>query len=117
MREAALVDSYTSLTGSAKIEIDGKTVNLSGLAPYIQHADRAMRHEAARLRWAFFEHNGAELDRIFDELVALRHGMATKLGYENFVGLAYKRMRRTDYGPGRRREISGVDPGRGRAAP
>jgi M3 family oligoendopeptidase len=97
--EAALVDSYTALTGSAKIEIDGKTVNLSGLAPYLQHPDRAMRHDAARLRWAFFEQNGAELDRIFDDLMALRHGMATKLGYENFVGLAYKRMRRTDYGP------------------
>ena len=99
VREAALVDSYTALTGSAKIEIDGKTVNLSGLAPYLQHPDRAMRHEAARLRWMFFEQNGTELDRIFDELVALRHGMATTLGFENFVGLAYKRMQRTDYGP------------------
>jgi M3 family oligoendopeptidase len=99
VREAALVDGYTGLTGSARIEIDGKIVNLSSLAPYLQHPDRAIRHEAARLRWAFFEENGAELDRIFDELVALRHGMARKLGFESFVDLGYKRMRRTDYGP------------------
>lgn len=99
VREAALVSDYTALTGSARIEIDGKTVNLSGLAPYLQHPDRAVRHEAARLRWAFFEANGGELDRIFAELVALRHGMARKLGFENFVELGYKRMRRTDYGP------------------
>jgi M3 family oligoendopeptidase len=99
VREAALVDSYTALTGAAKIEIDGKIVNLSSLAPYLQHPERATRHEAARLRWAFFEENGAELDRIFDELVTLRHGMARKLGFESFVDLGYKRMRRTDYGP------------------
>ena len=99
VREAALVASYTALTGSARIEIDGKTVNLSSLAPYLQHPDRAVRHEAARLRWSFFEENGAELDRIFGELVALRDGMARKLGYESFVDLGYRRMRRTDYGP------------------
>jgi len=99
VQEAALVARYTELTGSAKLVIDGRTVNLSGLAPYLQDPDREVRHEAARLRWSFFADNGAELDRIFDQLVGLRHGMARKLGHENFVALGYQRMRRTDYGP------------------
>jgi hypothetical protein len=90
VREAALVASYTALTGSARIEIEGKAVNLSSLAPYLQHPDRAIRHEAARLRWSFFEENRAELDRSFGELVALRDGMARKLGYESFVDLGYR---------------------------
>lgn len=95
--EAKLSARYTALLASARIEIDGKVVNLSGLAPYAEHADRAMRHAAEAARWAFFEKNGAELDEIYDALVKLRHGMAVKLGDANFIPLAYRRMRRVDY--------------------
>ncbi|MBS7789011.1 M3 family oligoendopeptidase [Roseococcus sp. SDR] len=95
--EAKLSARYTALLASAKIELDGKVLNLSGLAPYAEHADRAMRHAAEAARWAFFEKNGAELDEIYDALVKLRHGMAVKLGDPNFIPLAYRRMRRVDY--------------------
>lgn len=97
--ESKLTARYTELLASASFEIDGATVNLSGLAPYAEAEDRAMRHRAESLRWAFFEKNGAELDSIYDALVKLRHGMARKLGDESFTPLAYRRMRRTDYGP------------------
>ena len=40
----------------------------------------------------------AELDRLYDELVQLRHAMATKLGHDSFTSLAYVLMRR-DYTP------------------
>ena len=43
--------------------------------------------------------NSAELDEIYDNLVKLRHRMATELGYKNFVQLGYMRMGRSDYGP------------------
>lgn len=95
--EAKLSARYTALLASAKIELDGKVLNLSGLAPYAEHADRAMRHAAEAARWEFFAKNGAELDEIYDALVKLRHGMAVKLGDANFIPLAYRRMRRVDY--------------------
>jgi M3 family oligoendopeptidase len=95
--ESKLSARYTALLASAKIELDGKVLNLSGLAPYAEHADRAMRHAAEAARWTFFEKNGAELDEIYDALVKLRHGMAVKLGDANFIPLAYRRMRRVDY--------------------
>jgi len=98
-REAKISARYTELLASAKIEIDGKTVNLAGLEPYAQSLDRSVRHQAETLRWAFFEANGAALDEIYDELVKLRHGMAVKLGYSSFTALGYRRMRRVDYGP------------------
>jgi len=47
---------------------------------------------------SFFENNEKEFDRIFDELVKVRTTIAKKLGYKNFIELAYDRMRRTDYG-------------------
>lgn len=97
--ESKLSARYTELLASASFEIDGATVNLSGLAPYAESDDRVMRHRAESLRWAFFEQHGAELDSIYASLVRLRHGMARKLGDNDFTGLGYRRMRRTDYGP------------------
>jgi len=98
-REAKISARYTELLASAKIEIDDKIVNLAGLGPYAQSLDRSVRHQAATLRWAFFEANAPALDEIYDELVKLRHGMAEKLGYSSFTALGYRRMRRVDYGP------------------
>ncbi|WP_145145389.1 M3 family oligoendopeptidase [Roseomonas gilardii] len=97
--EAKLGARYTALLASARFEIGGKSVNLSGLAPYAEDLDRDTRHRAERLRWSFFEANAKELDAIYDGLVKLRHGMARKLGYDSYTPLAYRNMRRVDYGP------------------
>lgn len=97
--ESRLTARYTALLASAKFQLGGQEVNLSGLAPFAESPDRATRHEAERQRWAFFEANGAVLDEIYDQLVKLRHGMARKLGDATYTPLGYRRMRRVDYGP------------------
>ena len=97
--EARLAGEYTALLAGAKIPFDGKMLNLSGLVPYLQGMDRDVRHAAEAARWAFFEENGAELDALYGKLVALRDRMAKTLGFENYIELGYRRMRRTDYGP------------------
>lgn len=97
--EARISARYTELLASAKLDIGGKTVNLAGLGPYAEDPDRAVRHEAERVRWAFFEANAGALDEIYDQLVKLRHGMAVKLGFESYTPLGYRRLRRVDYGP------------------
>lgn len=97
--ESRLSARYTSLLAGASIEIGGMSVNLSGLAPFAEDPDRAVRHEAEQRRWAFFETHGAELDSLYAGLVTVRHRMATKLGYETYTPLGYKRLRRVDYGP------------------
>ena len=114
--EAKLTARYTELMASAKLEIDGRTINLSGLAPYAEDPDRARRHQAEALRWGFFAAHGDELDEIYDKLVALRHGMAVKLGYENYIALGYRRMRRVDYDADRRRPLPRPGGGARRAA-
>jgi len=97
--ESKLGARYTALLAAAKVTVRGQTVNLSGLAPFAEDQDRALRHEAEAARWAFFAANGAELDEIYDGLVKLRTSMARKLGDATFTPLAYRRMRRLDYGP------------------
>lgn len=56
-----------------------------------------MRKKASAARFGFFAEHEDELDRIYDELVKVRTEIAQKLGYNNFVELAYYRMYRTDY--------------------
>jgi len=96
-QEAKLFSRYTALQASAKIEVEGQIVNLSGMAPFLQSLDRGVRYRAEKAKWQFFADNAAEFDEIFDSLVKLRHGMAKKLGYDNFIELGYRRMRRIDY--------------------
>ncbi|MDE2571760.1 MAG: M3 family oligoendopeptidase [bacterium] len=97
VQESRLSAQYTEIIASAQIAFDGKQLNLAGLAPYREDADRPTRHRAELAFWRFYGDNRAELDRIYDELVKLRHTMARKLGYENYISLGYKRMHRIDY--------------------
>lgn len=97
--ESRLCARYTALIAGARVMVQGREVNLSGLAPFAEDPDRALRHEAEAARWSFFAANAEELDALYDRLVALRTGMARKLGERDFIALAYRRMRRLDYGP------------------
>jgi len=96
-RENALSSEYTKLMASAKIMFEGKERNLSDLTPFEQSPDRDIRRRASEAKWGFIAEHTAEIDRIYDELVQLRHKMALALGFKNFVELGYLRMARTDY--------------------
>ena len=95
--EARLSAEYTALLAAAEIPFRDETHNLSGLEPFQQDPDRETRHEAEAAKWDFYERNGEALDRIFDDLVRVRVAMAQTLGFESYVELGYRRMRRTDY--------------------
>lgn len=96
-RENELASAYTKLIASAEIEFDNKKLNISGMVPYKLSTDRAVRKAAHESTDAFFKQHAVELDRIYDELVKVRHTIALKLGFENFIPVGYMRMCRTDY--------------------
>ena len=98
VREAALVDEFMELQAGAQIPFAGGVHNLSGIIPFTEDADRQTREDASRALWSWFADNREEHDRIFDELVKLRHDMAVTLGFESYTELGYKRMTRIDYG-------------------
>jgi M3 family oligoendopeptidase len=95
--EAKLEAEYTDLQASAKLEYQGKTYNFAGLGKFRVSADRQVRHDSTRVTWQWFVDNREQLDRIYEDQVKLRDRMAKKLGFESFIGLAYKRMKRVDY--------------------
>ncbi|MBU0278648.1 MULTISPECIES: M3 family oligoendopeptidase [unclassified Gemella] len=95
--ENKLQTEYVKLTSSAKISFDGQEHNLSGMAKYTQADDREIRTKANNVSTKFFEDNLEKYDDIYDRMIKVRTRIAKKLGFENFVDLAYLRLRRTDY--------------------
>jgi M3 family oligoendopeptidase len=97
VRESKLQAEYSELTAAAQVEFRGEKHNLSSIVKFREDADRQTRYGAERVRWQWFADNRPALDRIYDDLVKLRHDMARQLGFEDYIGLGYKRMKRVDY--------------------
>ena len=96
-KENKLVSEYNKLVASAQIEFDGKTLTLAQLAPYGESTDRAIRKVARDTSANFFAENGEKFDELYDQLVKIRHEIATTVGYKNYVELGYIHMNRVDY--------------------
>lgn len=96
-KENKLSTEYDKLIASAEIKFNDGTYNLSQMSPFIQDKNRETRHQAQLAVSKFFEENESKFDRIYDEMVEVRHKIAKSLGYENFVQLGYDRFGRTDY--------------------
>lgn len=96
-KENKLSSEYQQLVASAQITFNGETYTLAQLGPFAESDDRAVRQAAMQARFDFFKANEATFDRIYDELVKVRHEMAVKMGYKNYVELGYVLMNRVDY--------------------
>ncbi len=97
IEENKLASEYGKLKASAKIEFEGKTYNLSTISALSQDVDRNRRKGAYDAKMKFYADHEEEFDRIYDDMVKVRTKMAKKLGFENYVELAYYRMNRLDY--------------------
>jgi M3 family oligoendopeptidase len=96
-KENALVTEYDKLIASAQIEFEGGTYTVAQLEPMRQDPDDARRRAAWAATGQWFAAQTQELDRIYDELVALRTTMGRKLGFESYTGLGYCRLTRNCY--------------------
>ncbi len=97
-QEAKLTMQYQKLMATAKIEFDGKVLNLYGIQKYFEHPDRSVRKAAAKAYSNFYQGNEAEMEEIFAELVKIRNEMGRALGFEDFIPLGYLQQGRSDYG-------------------
>lgn len=97
VEENKLGTAYQKLLASAEIEFDGKTYNLTGMGPFALSKDRDVRRRASVEVNKWLADRVGELDDLYDKLVKVRVRIAEKLGFSNFVELAYARMGRTDW--------------------
>ena len=96
--ENALTMEYDKIIAGAKIDFDGRELNLSLLRPYLVNQDRDVRFRAWGKMADFFEENEQKLDEIYDKLVKNRTAQAKEMGYANYLELGYYRMNRNCYG-------------------
>ena len=70
---------------------------LSILRKYMKDDDRQTRKEAYEVLGKGLEKHSEELDSLFDKLVKVRDKMAKKMGYKNYIELAYYRLGRISF--------------------
>ena len=96
-KENELVMKYDAAIASIKIPFKGETYNLPQMGKFLVDSDREVRKEASKAYYDYLQTRVDELEDIYDQLVKVRDTMAKKLGYKNYVELAYVRMSRFDY--------------------
>lgn len=97
IHESELCRTYNELTASAHIEVDGETYNLSTIGRLLIDLDRGVRERAHKAMYGFLTLHAIELDRIYDELVKLRHEKAQQLGFPTYTEFRYVEFGRVDY--------------------
>jgi oligoendopeptidase F len=90
---------YGSIVGSMSVEIDGKELTLQQASNFLKNPDRSVRENAfLKINEVRSKHT-AELDELFDKLIALRHQVAVNAGFDNFRDYMFAALGRFDYTP------------------
>ena len=95
--ESKLRTEYTALLAAIRIPFNGTDYTMSTVRGLFGDADRNIRLGSLRALSQAMGEKREELDNLYDQLVAIRNKMATKLGYSRYTELGYKEMLRTDY--------------------
>ncbi len=96
---AKLSSKYSRLVAECKTEFRGEECNFYGLLKHMLDNDRNVRKEAMHAWSDLYNTVDEELDEIYKELCSLRRSEANKLGFNNYIDMAYLDMHRFDYGP------------------
>ena len=95
--ENNLVAKYQAIMGQASAIYKGQELPLTKFNPYLTNLDRQVRKESSKAYWSFFSENEDKLAELYSKLVTVRDRVAKKLGFKNFIQLAYYRLGRIDY--------------------
>ena len=96
-KENELVSEYDDMIASAQIPFEDGVYTLSQLEPFQDDPDDGRRLAAWKARGQWYKEHQPQMDRIYDELTALRDTMGKKLGYGGYTQLGYYRMGRNCY--------------------
>lgn len=94
-----VLSDYTKLTGGAKFEVDGVDYPLAHYRKFANDPDPEKRKQSFLSFAGWYLDHRPPLEGIYDKCLSFRQQMAKNLGYDNFIPLAYQKLRRTDYGP------------------
>lgn len=98
-KENKIASEYSKLVASAEIDYKGETYTFAQMGKFLESSDREERKSATLAVQNYRAGLMNQYDDIYDRLVKVRHEIAVKLGFDNFIELGYVRMRRVDYTP------------------
>ena len=92
-----LVTEYNEICGAQMVEFDGEQKTFAQMAIYFENTDRKIREGAWKaVSERRFEDN-ERVSEIYDELIQIRHKIATNAGFEGFQQYMFASMHRFDY--------------------
>lgn len=97
IEENMLSEDYSKLAASCSVEFMGEKCNFYGLLKHMQNTDRKIRKDAFEAWAGMYEGISAELDTIYDKLVANRVQQARIVGFDNYREMALLGSGHYDY--------------------
>lgn len=99
VKELQLQQQYSKVMATSGVDYHGKRAGVYDLLREMRSDDRAVRHEAFTA-WSELHGSVAEqLEEIYDQMVKVRCDMASVLGFDSYIDMAYAMRRRFDYTP------------------
>lgn len=94
-----LRQQYQKLVGGMTIRHDGEERTMQQMNRYLELTDRAARQDAWEKIAAKWGEAREEIERLFDEMVRVRHRIGANAGFASYRDFMFKDMGRFDYGP------------------
>lgn len=94
-----LKQHYQKITGAMTVTYRGQEMTLQQIGRYLEEPERGVREESWRLANDRFQKDAPDLDKIYHQMIGLRHHMAQNADCRDFREYAFKAMERFDYRP------------------
>ena len=97
VRQTELVTKAQTINGAMTVEFEGQEMTFPQMSKYLESNDRSQRQAAWMAMSARRMEDSERLSEIFDELITIRHQMATNAGFESYTQYMFRAMHRFDY--------------------
>ena len=97
VRQTELVTEAQTINGAMTVEFEGEEKTFPQMSKYLESNDRPQRQAAWMAMAARRLEDSERLSDIFDELIAIRHQMATNAGFGSYTEYMFRAMHRFDY--------------------
>ena len=97
VRQTELVTKAQTINGAMTVEFEGQEMTFPQMSKYLESNDRSQRQAAWMAMSARRMEDSESLSEIFDELITIRHQMATNAGFESYTQYMFRAMHRFDY--------------------
>ena len=92
VRQTELVTKAQTINGAMTVEFEGQEMTFPQMSKYLESNDRSQRQAAWMAMSARRMEDSERLSEIFDELITIRHQMATNAGFESYTPVSYTHL-------------------------